>query len=619
MSQQKKHFYDFGPFRIDPLKRRLLRDGEMIRLTPKAFDLLLVLVEEGGKTIEKDELLDRVWPGTAVEENNLNQNITALRKSLGDSRQESQYIATISGIGYRFVAEVRRVEEEELAQRRKGATEENARPSRVFRYALLIVVPLLFVALAFALYRREPPRPRMSSIMVLPLENISGNSAEEYFADGMTDALIGDLAKISGLHVISRTSSMHYKGTKKSLPEIAREINVDAIVEGTVQRSGDRVVVRTQLIHAPTDRHLWVGDYTRDVRDVLDLQSEIARAVAQEVRIQMTPDEQARFASRRPVKPKAYDDYLHGRYLYWNKRTEENLNKAIALFQSAIKEDESYASAYVGLADCYNALGAVQVASMPPREARRQAEEAATKALQLDSGLGEAYSALGYVKHFNWDWTAAEQNHKRAIELNPSYANAHNFYASYLMSRGRIDESIAASNRARELDPFSLSISAQRGFLFENARRYDEAIEQLRNVIAMDSNHYQALWILGHTYAANKQFDEAVAAAEKAVAVSERTPGALGILGLAYGLAGRKAEATKILNELLELNKSRYVTPAAFVNVYIGLEDKEQAFVWLEKAYQERSNYVAYLKVFPLLDPIRSDRRFEDLIHRIGL
>ena len=623
MSKQMPHFYDFGPFRIDPLKRRLLRDGEVIRLTPKAFDLLLVLVEESGRTVEKDELLDRVWAGTAVEENNLNQNITALRKSLGDSRQESQYIATIPGVGYRFVAEVRRFEEEDLAQRRKGAKEEVAknvqRPSRMFRYALLIVVPLLLAALAFAWYRRDAPLPRMSSIMVLPLENISGNSAEEYFADGMTDALIGDLAKISGLQVISRTSSMHYKGTKKSLPEIAREVNVDAIVEGTVQRSGDRVVVRTQLIHAPTDRHLWVGDYTRDVRDVLDLQSEIARAVAQEVRIQMTPDEQARFASRHPVRPKAYDDYLQGRYLYWNKRTEENLNKAIALFQSAIQEDESYAAAYVGLADCYNALGAVQVASMPPLEARRKAEEAATKALQLDSGLGEAYSALGYVKHFNWDWTAAEQNHKRAIDLNPSYANAHNFYAGYLMSRGRIDEAIAASNRARELDPFSLSISAQRGFLLENARRYDEAIEQLRSVIAMDPNHYQALWILGHTYACNKQFDEAVAAAEKAVAVSERTPGALGMLGLAYGLAGRKAEATKILNELLELKKTRYVTPAAFVNVYLGLGDQEQAFVWLEKAYQERSNYVAFLKVFPLLDPLRSDRRYDDLIRRIGL
>ena len=620
MSEENQHFYQFGPFRLDLLKRRLSRDDETLRLTPKAFDLLLVLVEERGRTVEKEELLERVWAGTIVEENNLNQNITALRKLLGDSRQESQYIATIPGVGYRFVAEVRKVE---LTQRRNDATKDAqevpAREPKRFRYGLLILVPLVLVALAYAWYRREKPRPAISSIMVLPLENLSGDPAEEYFADGMTDALIGDLAQIGGLHVISRTSSMHYKGTKKSLPQIAGEINVDAVVEGTVQRSGDRVVVRAQLIQAATDRHLWVQTYTRDVRNVLDLQSEIAQAVAREVRIQLTPGLQARFTSRRAVQPKAYDNYLQGRYLYWNKRTEENLNKAIEFFQNAIKEDPSYAPAYVGLADCYNSLSVVQIGALPPSEGRRRAEEAATKALELDGNLAEAYTALGFINHYNWNWTAAEQRFKRALDLNPSYANAHNYYASYLMSRGRIDESIAASNRARELDPFSLAISAQRGFLLENARRYDEAIEQLRAVIAMDPNHYQAYWFLAHTYAANKQFDEAVKAGEKAVELSERAPGALGILGLAYGLAGRKADATKIVNELVELSKTRYVTPAALVNVYIGLGDKEQTFVWLEKAYEEQSNYIAYLKVFPILDPIRSDKRFADLVGRVGL
>jgi TolB-like protein/DNA-binding winged helix-turn-helix (wHTH) protein/Tfp pilus assembly protein PilF len=628
MSQENRHFYDFGPFRLDPVKRRLSRDEEAIRLTPKAFDLLLVLVSEAGKTVEKDELLERVWPDTAVEENNLNQNITALRKSLGDSRQESQYIATIPGVGYRFVAAVTKVEEE-LTPQRDGVAEEKApevppvvsvpAPRRWFRYALLIAITLLVAAIAYALYTREKPAPAISSIMVLPLENISGDPAEEYFADGMTDALIGDLAKLGGLHVISRTSSMHYKGTKKPLPEIANEIKVDAIVEGTVQRSGDRVVVRAQLIHAASDRHLWVNTYTRDVRDVLDLQSEIAQAIAREVQIQMTPAEQARFTSHRPVRPKAFDHYLQGRFLYWNKRTEESLNKAVEHFQSAIREDASYAQAYVGLADCYTAMGTVQVGSYPPMEGRKRAEEAAKKALELDSGLAEAYSSLAQVNHFNWNWPAAEENFKRAIELNPNYANALNFYASYLMSRGRIDESIAASTRARELDPFSLSISAQRGFLLENGRRYDEAIAQLHAVIAMDPNHYQAFWILGHTYVANKQFDEAIKASEKAVELSQRAPGALGILGLAYGVAGRKADATKILDELLALNKTRYVTPAAFVNVYVGLGDREQAFVWLEKAYQEKSNFVAFLKVFPILDPIRSDPRFDDLLHRVGL
>lgn len=627
MSEERARFYEFGPFRLDPLKRRLLREGEVVRLTPKAFDLLLVLVEAGGQTLEKDQLLEKVWPDTVVEENNLNQNITALRKLLGDSRQESQYIATISKLGYRFVADVRKIEEttndKESAEEPTVAAREpvpTAPRGRALRYALVILVPLIVVALVCAFYRREKPRDlTISSIMVLPLENLSRDPAEEYFADGMTDALIGDLARISGLHVISRTSSMHYKGTKKSLPEIAREINVDAVVEGTVQRSGDRVVIRAQLIHAATDRHLWVRDYNRGVHDVLDLQSEIAQAIAREVQIQLTPADQARLASSRQVRPKAFDDYLQGRYLYWNKRTEENLNKAIELFQSAIKEDPNYASAYVGLADCYNALSTVQFGALPPSEGRRRAEEAATKALELDGAMAEAHSALGYVKHFNWNWSAAEQDLKRAIELNPNYANAHNFYAGYLMSRGRVDESIAASNRARELDPFSLAISVQRGFLLENARRYDEAIEQLRAVIAMDPGHYQAYWFLGHTYAANNQLAEAIAASEKAVELSERAPGALGMLGLAYGLAGKKTEATKILNELLELSKTRYVTPAALANVYIGLGDKDKAFVWLEKAYQERSNYLAYVKVFPLLDPVRSDPRFTDLVQRVGL
>src|SRR5690349_21058230 len=508
MSVDRKDFYQFGPFRLDAVKRRLLRDGEMVKLTPKAFETLLVLVEKRGQTIEKDELFNKVWAGTTVEENNLNQCITALRKSLGDSREKSEYIATIPGIGYRFVAEVNT----------DRVNTDRRRP--VLRYALLVLVPLVaIIAVGYWLLTREKSATAtaVSSIMVLPLDNLSGDPGQEYFADGVTDALIGDLAKLPGLHVISRTSSMHYKGTKKSLPEIAREIRVDAIVEGSVQRSGDRVVIRAQLNHAATDHHLWVRVYERAMRDVLDVQSEIAQTIARQVQIQMTPADQARLTTPHPVSPKAFDDYLQGRYLYWNRRTEENLNKAITHFQNAIKEDPNYALAHVGLADCYNALGVVQIGALPPSDARRLAQQIATRALVLDPTLAEAHTVVAYVKHYNWDWSGAEQDFKRAIDLNLNYANAHNFYAGFLMSRGRIDESIAASTRARELDPFSLAISAQRGFLLENARRYDEAIEQLRNVIAMDPNHYQAHWFLSHTYAANKQFDEAIAAAQKAV------------------------------------------------------------------------------------------------------
>ena len=624
--------YQFGPFTLDAAKRRLLRDGEVVRLTPKAFETLLALVEVRGTTISKDELLKRVWGDTIVEENNLNQSITALRKALGDSRSESQYIATIPGQGYRFVADVRELGAEvREASPVETSPAETVTPQVVasvrrslFRRPVLVVIGVVVLVLALAgvvnwTRRPAPPRFNISSVMVLPLQNLSGDASQEYFADGMTDALIGDLARINGLRVISRTSSMHYKGKTKPLPEIASELKVDGVVEGTVQRSGDRVLVRAQLIHAPSDTHLWVQTYERDVKDVLVMQSEIAQAIAREVQAKTSSSDPRSATAQRPVRPKAFDEYLQGRYLFWNKRTEENLQKAIEHFQNAIKEDPGYALPYAGLADCYSALGTVQVASMPPLEARRHAEEAAKQALALDGSLPEAHTSLGYVNLFNWKWDAADQSFKRALELNPNYANAHNLYASSLMMKGLIKESIAASTRARELDPFSLSISVQRGFLLENARRYDEAIEQLRSVIAMDPNHYQAYWTLGHTYAASGRFAEAIAASEKAVALSDRVPGALGILGLVYGLAGRKDDATKVLNELLELNKQRYVTPASLVNVYIGLGDKEQAFFWLEKAYEERSNYVAYLNVFPIADPLRSDPRFTNLVQRVGL
>src|SRR5258705_6254286 len=674
MSKRVKHFYEFGPFRLDLGEQTLLREGRPVALRPKVFDILRVLVENHGHLVDKEELMRSVWTEQFVEEGNLNKNVSMLRQVLGDGKNGHVFIETVPKRGYRFVADVREVNggEEtdlvetslsthlvaegpashstdtrnygvsmspslaatepeptfqqsqkttELTEAWTGADNTKGR-STSFRLLFLALAALLLATLLYMAFIREKrvlPTPTIASIVVLPLENLSGDPSQEYFADGMTDALIGDLAKIGELRVISRTSSIHYKRTKQSLPDIARELNVDAVVEGTVQRSGDRVRIRVQLIHAATDAHLWVETYERDVGNVLELQSEIAQAIARKVQIKTTPAEQARLTPRPPVNLSAFDDYLQGRYLYYNKRTEENLLKALEYFQSAIRKDQNYALAYVGLADSYNALGSVQIGSLPPLDARQHCEESSARALELDAGLAEAHVALGYVHHFNWNWAAAEQEFKLAIELNPNYANAHTTYAGFLMSIGRVEESIAASNRARDLEPFSLSISAHRGFLLENARRYDEAIEQLRRVIAMDQNNYQAHWFLGHTYAANGQFDEAVAASEKAVSLSARTPGALGVLGLVYGLAGRKGEAIKGLNELLALNKRRYVTPAALANVYIGLGDKDQAFAWLEKACQERSNYVAYLKVFPIVDPLRSDPRFDELLRRTGL
>lgn len=623
MSLQTKHIYEFGPFRLDAAEHLLLRDGEAVPLTPKALDLLLALVERHGHLLEKDELLKKVWPDTYVEEANLASNISQLRKALGDGENGQRYIETVPKRGYRFVAVVR----ESLLDSRTGevaAHKIKVAAARFVarRWIAVAAIAVVLIGLGSYLYWWRAPAAQpgqIKSLVVLPLENLSGDPAQEYFADGMTDALIGDLAKIGALRVISRTSAMHYKGTKKPLPEIASELGVDVVVEGTVARSGDRVIIRAQLIQAGTERHLWGETYERDLRDALKLQSEVAQTIAREIQTKITPVEQARLAQTRAVNHMAYEDYLQGRYFFLNKRTPENLEKAIAYFQSAIKEDPAFAQAYAGLADCYNQSSGVNMSVLPPLEARRQAEEAARKALEVDSELAEAHVALGYVKSRNWDWAAAEAEFKRALALNPNYADAHIHYAQYLITRTRVEESLAEANRARELDPFSLDISVTRGYVLQMARRYPEAIEQLRSVITMDPNQYLAHWYLGQTYALNRQFVESIASSEKAVALSGRAPGALSTLGMIYGLAGRKEEARQVLDELLALNLRRYVTAPTVANVYIGLGDKDQAFVWMEKAYQERSNALFYLKVWPPWDPIRSDPRYDDLLRRIGL
>ena len=484
--------------------------------------------------------------------------------------------------------------------------------------AACIVVLSLAAFVLTKLFRAPLAEGGIKSLVVLPLENLSGDPSQEYFADGMTDALIGDLAKIKGLQVISRTSAMHYKGVNKPLKEIAGELKVDAVIEGTVQRAGDRVLIRAQLIQADTDRHLWAESYERDLRDVLALQNEIAQAVVREIQLAVLPNERPRLSPNRSVNRKAFDDYLQGRFLYWNRRTDENLLKAINFFQSAVNEDPNYAPAYVGLADCNNALGTELIGAMSPAEARRRAQEAASKALEIDNDLADAHAAMGFIKHYNWDWTSAEEEFKLALELNPNSAYAHDCYASFFSCRGRLEEAVQEVNRAQQLDPFSIGISAKRGFILTTARRYDEAIEQFRRVISMDQNSYQAYWFLSQTYGLSGHLAEAIAASEKATSIS-RAPGALGFLGKHYALAGRKEEANKILNELMELRKHRYVSPPAIATVYIGLGNKDQAFYWLEKAYQERSNYMAYLKVFPGGDSLRDDPRFDDLLRRMGL
>jgi len=648
MSKRVKQLYEFGAFCLDPTERTLFRDGRPMPLRPKVFDLLLVLVENRGHLVDKEQLMNAVWTEQFVEEGNLNKNVSMLRQALGETDGGHKFIETVPRRGYRFIADVREVHDgagagslaaspavslpaEEYQSAAPPQPYEHSlppgtthsQPHRINKRFIAFVVVLVLVvgAIVYAVLIRQPSRaatPTVRSIAVLPFQNLSGDATQDYFVDGMTDALIGDLAQIGALRVISRTSAMHYKGTNKSLPEIAKELNVDAVVEGTVQRSGDRVHVRAQLIHAASDSHLWVADYDRDWRDVLDLQSEVARAIASEVRIKITPTEQRLLLPKRTIARNAIDNYLQGRY-FWNRRTEQDQRKAIDYFQAAISADANYAQAYAGLADCYNQLGTVMIGVMAPSEARRSAETAARKALELDNEVAEAHATLAYVNLFNWNWATAEEEFKRSLELNPNYASAHSHYALYLVARGRTDEALAQINRAQEIDPLSVSISSSRGLILQNARHYEEAIEQLRRVIAIEPNYYQAHWFLGLTYLANGQIDLGMATSEKAVAESNRAPAALGVLGLAYGAAGQKRQAEQILKELLELQKQRYVTPIAIAYVYIGLGDKDQAFAWLEKGYEERSNSIAFFKVNPTVDPLRSDPRFDELLRKIGL
>jgi serine/threonine protein kinase/TolB-like protein len=453
---------------------------------------------------------------------------------------------------------------------------------------------------------------RIESLAVLPLENLMGDPAQEYFVDGMTEALIADLGQIEALRVISRTSVMQYKGVKKPLPQIARELNVDAVIEGSVLRSGDRVRITAQLIQAVTDKHLWAKSYERDLRDVLALQSEVAGAIANEVKVKLTPQEQARLVRGRSVNPEAYRLYLQGRY-YFSKRTLPAFDKSIQLFQQVLEKDPDSALAYAGLAESYGILPFYGGASA--KESFPKAKAAALKALELDGSLAEAHAALGFVLlYWDWDWSAAESELKRAIELNPSYVVGHHWYAEYLSAMGRHDRAIAEVKRAQELDPLSPLMLVIGGEVCIFARRYDEDIEQCRKALELDSNYALAHAYLGGAYLGKGMYKEAITEYENYARLSNRTLG----LAFAYAAAGRRAEAVQILDRAREQLKPGEIPLWSVACLYIGLGENQRALNWLEKAYEERDPNMIFLKVESFLDPLRSDPRFQNLLRRMN-
>ncbi len=460
----------------------------------------------------------------------------------------------------------------------------------------------------------------IKAIAVLPLTNLSRDSEQDYFTDGMTEALITDLAQIGALRVISRTSTMRYKGTDKPLPQIARELNVDALVEGSVLRAGDRVRITAQLIHAATDQHLWAKSYERDLRDILVLQSEVARAVADEIQIKLTPQEQARLARSPQVNPAVHEAYLRGRY-YWAKGTEQGLRKSIEYFEEAIAKDPSYALAYCGLADSINMLVSPILELMPPGEAAPKAKAAALRALELDETLAEAHTSLGRIKfYFDWDWTGAEKTFRRAIELNVNYSLAHHTYALLLSVLGRHAEAIRESRRAVELDPLSLLSNSIFAVVYCCTRQFENGEEQFRKTLELDPNFALARWMLGaFCLVAMGRYDESIAELQKAIALAVDVAVAIptGVLGYCYGKSGRRNEALRILDELEELSKRRYVSPMARTLTYVGLGD-ERMFDALEDAYQQRAHSLIWLNVVPWWDDVRAHPRFQDVVRRMN-
>ena len=628
----------FGVFELDLRAGELRKHGLRVRLQEQPFQVLAMLLEHPGELVTREELQKKLWSvDTFVDfDHGLNKAINKIREALSDSAESPRFVETVARRGYRFLAEVKAsdtaaVRSPELANEPRTTAEAPDRPGtarelamtkpflpssawKILAFALLLLVASL---VTWKLRFWSRPSPVIRSLAVLPFESLPNDASQDYFADGMTDELISDLGQISALRVISRTSVMGYKRARKPLPQIARELNVDAVVEGTVLRSGDQVRITAQLIEASADKHLWSQSYEGELRDALALQNKVARAIADQIRISLNPQEQAALKTAKVVNPEAYVSYLKGRY-FWNKRTGESLKVALAYFNQAIEEDPKYAQAYSGLADTYALLGDWQYAVMTPKEALPKAKAAATKALELDSALGEAHNSLAFcLDGFDWDFDAAGKEFLRAIELNPGYATAHHWYAWHLALLHRYDEAIVEMKKAENLDPLSLVINADLAELLVLAHSYDESIQQSRKTIEMDPNFGLAHNHLAQAYLQKHMNEEAVVELQKAVQLSGGSPTCIANLARAYVASGKRSEAEKLLSDLKKRSNPSHSLASEIAVIYVALGDTGQAVTWLNKGYEERFNPGVLLR--PGFDPLRSDPRFGDLVSRIGL
>jgi TolB-like protein/Flp pilus assembly protein TadD len=483
------------------------------------------------------------------------------------------------------------------------------------------VAVLVLLAVGYVIARNRSTAahpPRIKSLVVLPFQNLSGDPSQDYFADGITEQVIGRLSSIPGLRVISRTSSMHFKNTHLSVPEIARILAVDAIVEGSVVRDGRRVRLHTQLIRAATDDHIWAGEYEREYGSILEIQEKFTRSIVEQIGVKVRPDEQARLAATRPVDPEAYEDYLKGRY-YFNQRTENALNRSITCFERAIANDPAYAPAQSGLADAYAMLGFR--GGFPSQAAWSRAKAAALTAIELDNALAEPHASLAFIAEtFEWDWQTAEREYKRALQLNPGDAQAHNWYAGYLTYTGRFDQAILEGVRARDLDPLSLPINNALAGRLLAAGRYQEALQQVRKTLELDAHYAPAHQTLGWVYLRTRKQQNAIREFQNALTLSGSEDSDLELdLGFAYAVCGKREEARAILAKLEKLQQQRLVPSGSIAILHGALGESNEAFAWLDRAYQERDPQLTYLKAGRRFEPLRKDARFEQLLHRVGL
>jgi TolB-like protein/Tfp pilus assembly protein PilF len=590
VSVQSKLSYEFAGFLLDPAEQLLLRreDGEPVPLTPKAFLTLLVLLQNCGRTVAKEELFREVWPGTFVEEGNLTVTIFMLRKSLGEGRNEHKFIQTVPRRGYRFVAPVREV------------------PS---------LAPTRTHARTTAQGAGEEERV---SIAILPLLNVSGDASAEYLSDGITESIINSLSQLPSLRVLARSTVFRYKGLDVDPQSVGREMNVRAVLTGRLIQLDDNLIIRTELVDTENGWQLWGEQYNRKTSDLLSVQEEISRRISEKLRTKLSGEERERLAKRPTQSTEAYQTYLKGRY-HWNKRTQEGIERGIDYFTAAIALDPSYALAYAGLADSYALLGAVEYAALSPGEAMQRAREATLKALAIDDTLAEAHASLAYVRIFDWNWPEAEREYRRSIELNPSYATAHHWYAHYLTAMGRQAEAVAEMRLALELDPLSLPVNSGMGWHYYLTRQYDEAIREYRKTLELNENFYMAHFLLGMALELAGRYDEALAAYARAITLSGSSPAMLAAPGHAYAMLGRAADARRVLASLHALSARQFVSPYHIAVIHAALGETDQAFDWLGRACDTQSEALIWFALDPMLDSLRPDPRFATIIARIGL